>query len=293
MITDFPENRMVFTKIGTGQSRIGSPLPPSQLNTLVIPLLPALNSHLLSLPTFSTTPTAPSLLRNLVGSELLVLPFLSLWAHPSEAHSNLNIYACSIRQPPPLSPLPEGHSVSLVEFPKLSPSDLEGIANLVIGFLLGHPRSKALTLEEAKENVRRQSLIGMWIYRGRTPSSPANAPIIPLGLVNLGRPTPRTVAIRGVFVAPEARGQGIAQRMVGSVVRTYLVDAKPDEFDSTFRLPLPRADPTTIYGRKEELCLFVKVDGDVARKLYKRIGFEESEDVWGDFDLRDVESGGW
>jgi len=81
--------------------------------------------------------------------------------------------------------------------------------------------------------------------------------------------------------------------MVGSVVRTYLVDSKPLEYDSTFSSSPSRPDLETIYGRKKEVCLFVKVDGDVARRLYKRIGFEESEDAWGDFDLKGVESGAW
>jgi len=282
---------LLFTKIGTGQSRIGSPLPPSQLDTLAIPLLPSLISHLLSLPVFSNSSTAPSLLRTLIGSELLVLSFLSLWPHPSQSQPNTSIHVCSIRRLPAISPFPEGHSVSLVKFSKLSPEDLEGIANLVIEFLLGHPRSKALTLDQAKENVRRQALNGMWVYRGRTNTSDGS--IVPLGLVNLGRPTPNTIAIRGVYVSPESRGQGIAERMVGSVVRTYLVDSKPLEYDSTFSSSPSRPDLETIYGRKKEVCLFVKVDGDVARRLYKRIGFEESEDAWGDFDLKGVESGAW
>lgn len=42
------------------------------------------------------------------------------------------------------------------------------------------------------------------------------------GYLLLGRNTPRTVAIRNVFVAPEHRRRGLAETMVGAVTRACL-----------------------------------------------------------------------
>jgi ribosomal protein S18 acetylase RimI-like enzyme len=90
-----------------------------------------------------------------------------------------------------------------------------------------------------------------------------------------------------------ARGRGIAGRMVSHVARTYLVDAQAQEWDASFEGMPPKRDPTTVFGRKEETCLFVEVTNETARRLYKRIGFEESEDRWGNWDLTGVEAGSW
>lgn len=134
----------------------------------------------------------------------------------------------------------------------------------------------------------------MWLYRAPANDDESSEPI-PIGFCNLGRPTPRTVAIRGVMVSPLHRGKGIAERMVSLISRTYLVDANPLDYDLSFAKgsTVPEPDPETVYGRKEEVCLFVGVENEVAQRLYKRCGFDESEDRWGDFHLVGVEPGSW
>jgi ribosomal protein S18 acetylase RimI-like enzyme len=144
----------------------------------------------------------------------------------------------------------------------------------------------------------------MWIYRaplsfnddqtgvGGGGGGGGGDEAVPVGFVNLGRPTPNTIAIRGVMVSPEARGRGIAERMVSRVVRTYLVEART-KLEFSFDARPPERDQETVYGRKGEVCLFVEVENGTARRLYKRVGFEASEDRWGDFNLIGVEPGSW
>lgn len=97
------------------------------------------------------------------------------------------------------------------------------------------------------------------------------------------------------MVSPLHRGKGIAERMVSLISRTYLIDANPLDYDLSFAKgsTVPEPDPETVYGRKEEVCLFVGVENEVAQRLYKRCGFDESEDRWGDFHLVGVEPGSW
>ncbi|GAA5961003.1 hypothetical protein JCM3765_006499 [Sporobolomyces pararoseus] len=289
--------RLLFTKFGAGQCQLSSPLPPSHLETLAVPLLRPLVSHLLSLPIFSSSSsslTGPSLLRTLAGCRPLTMPFLQLWPVPHSPTPGFDIHACSLRSPPYLGKvtLPDRHSVSLVDFSQISPKAFDHLARLVIGFISNHPSATStLTLEEAKEKAK--SMTPMWIYQGPLDADDSTTEPVPLGFCHLGRPTPKTIAIRGVMVAEEARGKGIAERMVANVAKTYLVDARPQEFDPSFQSPPPKPDPTTEFGKKEEVCLFVEVTNETARRLYKRIGFEESEDRWGNWNLEGVESGSW
>ncbi|GAA6024466.1 hypothetical protein JCM11491_001161 [Sporobolomyces phaffii] len=163
--------RLVFTKFGAGQSRIASPLPPSQVESLAIPLLDPLVRHLLTLPIFCDSSNGgPTFLRTLAGPQPLVRPFLSLWPYPSSSTPGLDIHACSIRAPslPPVVPFPEGHSLQLFDASCVSREDLDHIAHLVIGFL-SHPSSPVpLTLAQARERVTSPHST-MWVYRAPSP----------------------------------------------------------------------------------------------------------------------------
>lgn len=293
--------RLLFTKVGAGQSQLASPLAPPDVEKLAVPVLPTLIEHLLALPIFSVSKSpdsGPAFLRTLAGSRSLVLPFLAQWPHSSKSTPGFDIRACSLTTPPAITSvqLPEGHSVSLADFSTISSEEHDEIARLVIDFVTNHPTNPpALSLEQAREKAK-VWMTPMWIYRAplSTDSDGKDTKAVPVGFCNLGRPTPKTVAIRGVMVAQAARGRGIAERMVAHVARTYLVDARPEEHDPSFRNLSPtRHNVPTVFGRKDEVCLFVEEANDVARRVYKRVGFEESADRWGNWDLVGIEPGCW
>ncbi|OBZ65793.1 hypothetical protein A0H81_14359 [Grifola frondosa] len=83
------------------------------------------------------------------------------------------------------------------------------------------------------------------------------------GYVLLGRVTPRTIAIRNVYVSPDRRRKGIAEAMVRAVTRYYL-GVQPLAFESA-----PSTPPEV--GIKEEVCLNVADAG--AERVYTRCGF--------------------
>ncbi|GAA6058634.1 hypothetical protein JCM10212_004045 [Sporobolomyces blumeae] len=309
--------RLVFVKIGSSQARLASPSEPRLVPLSAVPLLPSLVTHLLDLPTFSST---PHLLRTLAGPQSLVLPFLDLWPHAYEPKPGLEIHACSTRTPPPpaSSALPEGHSIVRLDCHASSRQDLEAVANLFVEFT--SYAGRRTSLEDALANVRRSAHnAALWVYRApRRAQAPAaeaatrNASAgavasaaadqgesvgFPVAFCMTGRPTPRTVAIRAVMVSPLARGRGVGERLVSFVTRLHLVEARPvGLYDFSSQVPLDPDDlfdPVSKFGKKDEVCLFVEVKEAVPRRLYKRVGFTESEDKWGDYSLVGVEKGSW
>ncbi|KAF9818614.1 hypothetical protein IEO21_02594 [Rhodonia placenta] len=91
------------------------------------------------------------------------------------------------------------------------------------------------------------------------------------GFTVVGRETPNTIAIRNVFVRPEHRRKGIAERMVGVLTRFYL------GLDTVLEPHYPMGQP------KREICLLVK--DPAVERIYARCGFLVGEDV------RDPETG--
>ncbi|KAK7694007.1 hypothetical protein QCA50_003583 [Cerrena zonata] len=88
------------------------------------------------------------------------------------------------------------------------------------------------------------------------------------GFLLLGRETPRTIAIRNMFISPAFRRKGIAEALVRAATRFYL-GAKPLGFDLQ--------EPGSIHP-KDEICLNVNDPG--AKRLYIRCGFQfEGEHV--------------
>ncbi|GAA5884689.1 hypothetical protein JCM6882_005351 [Rhodosporidiobolus microsporus] len=290
------ELRLMFSKLDWAQCKIVSPLPPSCLAELAVPLLPQLVSHLLTLSPLST---APHLLRSIAGPQLLVDALLSLWPHPSKPEPSMWMLPASTTTPPPPISFPPGHSIERIrDIHQITPSELEAIAHLQIAFFHNHDTAPKLSLEEAIAYLYKAvPFSGMWVYRA--PPSPSTdgspSPSVPVGFVTTGRPTLRTVAIRGVFVSPSHRRQGIAGRAVAAVTRAHLVDAPALPLDYS-QPPLANEAPedgATKWGGKKEICLFVEPDNPVARGVYGKIGFVESENVWCDADLEGIEPGHW
>ncbi|GAA5898415.1 hypothetical protein JCM8208_006977 [Rhodotorula glutinis] len=268
--------RLVFTKLGRAQCELVSPVAASSVANLALPLVAPLVDHLLALEPFSTS---PALLRTLYGPHLLVDAFLARWPHPRKPEPNAPRLPASIRSAPPPIVFPPEHSlVRIPDVEKLSRAELGAIGRLLVTFYgtLSTPRAVGEDLvEHARAMVTRGAF---WVYYA--PRRPT------------GRPTLRTCAIRMVYVSPSYRGQGVAQRMVSAVVRAHLVEAPRLAFDLA---PGPRAgeteEPTTRFGRKDEVCLSVEPGNTSARRAYAKVGFEESGDVWADVDLEGVEPG--
>ncbi|KAJ3521308.1 hypothetical protein NM688_g9032 [Phlebia brevispora] len=84
-----------------------------------------------------------------------------------------------------------------------------------------------------------------------------------VGYSRIGRVTPRTVAIRNVYVSPAHRRKGIAEAMVRALTRFYL-GAEPLGFAGA---PSPKPE----IGTREEICL--NVAEEAVARLYKRCGF--------------------
>ncbi|CCL98265.1 uncharacterized protein FIBRA_00259 [Fibroporia radiculosa] len=149
------------------------------------------------------------------------------------------------------------------------PEDVVRLTPLCLAFLSDVPRP--VTPKEACHSMQKAVEAGRaWICC----SGEAVA-----GYIMVGRITPRTIAIRSVFVSPEHRCKGVAEAMVRTVTRYYL------------GLSLPEQEPNTIIvpreGIKEEVCL--NVSDAVAMRVYQRCGFML------DNDARDPDTGrmGW
>ncbi|GAA6002170.1 hypothetical protein JCM10207_003107 [Rhodosporidiobolus poonsookiae] len=293
------ELRLMFSKLDWAQCKLVSPLPPSSFAALALPLIAPLVSHLLTLSPFSTS---PALLRSLAGPQLLVDAFLAAWPHPRKPKPSMWMLPASTTVPPSPVSLPSGHSAArLKDVDELRQENLEHLARCLIGFFGDHDGAPKLTVEQAAADLRKTVPTGcMWVYWAPLSSSPeasASTDPVPVGFVTTGRPTLRTVAIRGVYVAPSHRGQGVAARLVGTVVRAHLVDAPRLPLDLEGEAPVEKGkaveDERTKWGGKDEVCLFVEPDNPAARKVYGRIGFVEAENLWCDVDLEGIEPGHW
>lgn len=286
----------MFSKLASAQCKLVSPVPTSSLATLALPFVPQLVSHLLTLSPFSTS---PALLRSISGAQLLVDAFLSKWPTPRKPEPSMWMLPCVASAAPPAVEFPPGHSVErILDFDKLNRSTLEQLAHLLIAFF-AHPTAPKLDVEGAIQHLRKHlNAAAMWVYRAPPSPNSTTEPSIPVGFVTTGRPTNRTIAIRGVFVATSHRRQGIAERMAAFVTRSHLSDAPrlPLLIDAlstdTDETPVEE-EATTKWGGKDEVCLFVEPENPAARGVYRRIGFVESEVLWCDVDLEGIEAGSW
>lgn len=287
--TDLFVNSLIFTKLGWSQSKIVSPVASSDL-AAVLPSIPPLVQHLLTVAPFSS---APGLLRSLCGPQTLVDAFLASWPHPRKPSPSMTIIPMSTRSAPSTVVLPDGHSFSRIrDVAQLSLAELNKIGQLLVTFYGNHPSAPRFSPDGLVEHTRAMILRGaFWVYRA-PPCEGHEAE--PVGFVQTGRPTMRTCAIRMVFVAPSHRGAGVAQRMVSAVVRAHLVEAPRLALDFA-RTPLEgeTEEETTRFGGKDEVCLFVEPGNAAARRVYAQVGMEEGGDLWSCVELGEVEPGHW
>ncbi|KPV76385.1 uncharacterized protein RHOBADRAFT_52400 [Rhodotorula graminis WP1] len=299
-VSEGDDLRLIFTKLGRAQCELVSPVAPADVLDLALPLLAPLVDHLLALEPFSTS---PALLRTLYGPLLLVDAFLARWPHPRKAEPNSPRLPASIRSAPQRVAFPPEHSlVRIRDVETLSRAELGAIGQLLVAFYstLSTPRSVG---DDLVQHARAMVVRGaFWVYYvPRRPvgvSGCAAEPQLgrgelePVAFLQTGRPTLRTCAIRMVYVSPSHQRQGIAQRMVSAVARAHLVEAPRLAFDLAHGPRVGETDePTTRFGRKDEVCLSVEPGNTSARRVYAKVGFEESGDVWADVDLEGVEPG--
>ncbi|KAL6298426.1 hypothetical protein BKA93DRAFT_754169 [Sparassis latifolia] len=174
-------------------------------------------------------------------------------AYPGKfCHHSYNVRACYATRST-ISPLPSNitdYDISLAA----GQDHVESLIPLAVQFSVHVPHRS--TPESARIAMGRDVSDGkVWICRiGGTLTA----------YVLLGRSTPRTIAIRNVYVLPEYRRRGIAEAMVTDVSRYYLC-AQPS-------LTLKGALATGPEGGlKEQICL--NVADRAVERLYKRCGF--------------------
>ncbi|GAA5879352.1 hypothetical protein JCM3774_003800 [Rhodotorula dairenensis] len=287
--------RLIFTKLGSSVCKLVSPVDPSRLDELAVPYLPTLVRHLLTLPPFDAK---PALLRSMTGPQVLVDGFLQHWPVPRIAQPSMYILPASCAEPPPPSALPVDHSFKRIgDFDSMSSSDTAAVAALVKDFWGDHSTAPKLNHEETIAYVRGMATReALWIYRAPPLDSKdaATSELPPIGFVYTGRPTARTCAIRGVYVAPAHRGHGIATRMVSLTARAHLAESPRLVID--WSRPLEEqtlVHQATKWGGKTEVCLFVEPHNSSARRAYERVGFKVSDVLWCDVELQGVKPGHW
>ena len=209
----------------------------------------------------------PKSLDAIVGQADLVAPFLVLWetqlaedgihvesisAVPTSYKSKIT-YATLATIPPP-SPVFASYRIGLAAM-----NDIDELAHLYVGFT-GVRDPNSTSLDDAQGHMKAWVQLGqIWVCR-------LDGDIA--GYIATGRTTPRTVAIRNVYVAPKHRRKGIAEAMTRAVTR-YMLGAEPLGFEGA-----PTGGPPT--GPKEQVCLNV-AEEHVAR-LYKKCGFLLGDD---------------
>lgn len=121
-----------------------------------------------------------------------------------------------------------------------------------------HPIPLENAIEAVQEATSRKQL---WFAYYKDANQPDASKTIS-GFLVLGRETPRTIAIRNMFVSPAFRRKGVAEALIRAATRFYL-GAEPLGFD------LQGAEPVR---PKEEVCLNVADPG--AKRLYIRCGYQ-------------------
>lgn len=248
----------------------------------ILPICKTLTTPLPAILSPSDPPSASDLLKfdKLIGPRTLVDDFLTSWSThvsslniPNPNHPDLLLklelldppyfrsevsYATLDSIPPPSPQFFSNEKYHIVR----AQGDDEALelAPLFVEFHAVGPDTA--TLEEGVSVLRDAIKSGrLWYCRYHDPAGMA-------GYIMLGRETPRTVAIKNVFVSANYRRKGIAEALVRAVTRYYL-GTEPLGFE------LQRSEE----GRKvkREVCLNVADAG--AKRLYIRCGFLLADDA--------------
>ena len=172
------------------------------------------NSVLVELPD-------PIALDKVCGTSTVVSPLVEAWAALLRAQGkNVDVVdghfdtRVSYATKASLPPLPSTLSTHIVA--PATPVDLDAAAVLYQDFQATAPWRANIPIEQAREILAAPLKAGLvWLCR-LEPDGLATAFVI------LGRATPRTIAVRNVYVLPAHRRKGIAETMVRAITRYYL-----------------------------------------------------------------------
>lgn len=204
---------------------------------------------------------APKTFTKAIGPRDLVDALINHWVAYQNEHgvpveglspfmTSTVAYATRLTLPPP-SPATSRFRVELA-----TADDLESLVPLNLAFI-----AHALPGSESTDEARVRRMLRINIELERVWVSRVDGQVV--GFCLVGRVTPRTIAIRNVFVAASHRRQGIAEALTRAMTRFYL-GVKPLGFEGA-----PLDEP--MGGAKEEICL--NVEDEVAERVYKRAGF--------------------
>lgn len=207
----------------------------------------------------------PGRMDKVIGPENVVDIFIQAWvafmaergvtlrALPPYFRSRVS-YATTSSLPPP-APEFSRHSISLAH-------DSEDVACLIPLYIQFSSHGPVPAMEDSARADMIEAVNARTVWVCRVDGAIA-------GYTKVGRTTPRTIAIRNVFVSPQYRRRGIAEALVRAVTRYYL-GVRPLGFDGS-----PEGHP--VGGIKTEVCLNVADEGVV--RLYQRCGFMLDEDA--------------
>ncbi|KAJ3542540.1 hypothetical protein NM688_g5960 [Phlebia brevispora] len=201
----------------------------------------------------------PKLLDSVIGPFDLVNAFIETWVSHMQTQGlqlraldpffNSRVSFATLGTIPPSSSAFSQYRFTLAE----TEEDANAVAPLAVDFTSDGPRTT--TLDKAKRIMHAAvQMKQVWLCH-------VEGQLAAYSLV--GRVTPRTIAIRNVYVSPVHRRKGIAEAMVRALTRYYL-GAEPLGFEGA-------PSPKPAIGTREEICLNVAKE-DVAR-LYERCGF--------------------
>ncbi|TFY50714.1 hypothetical protein EVJ58_g10922, partial [Rhodofomes roseus] len=249
---------------------------------------------------------SPSSLRRQIGGPRdAVQAFLSALPDVQTSRKTFSSIACSASlRTLPASPLPGKAGGGRTEGPlqrytirSARPEDAPGVLPLVRQFsaftstgpspdetVLADMRAAAAARmlyaiyaeEEAGEHAAGHAVLGARSSEGkRAWRGEGNV----AGYLLLGFATPRAVVIRHVFVHPEHRKRGLAERIVCAVTRACLGASPEPELDpdANGSVSVQFVADTPGCGVKSAVCLFYNDPG--AARVYRRCGFVVGEDA--------------
>ncbi len=225
-------------------------------------LTPAID--LLASSTLVQLTSNPLVLDKVIGPAAAVHAFVAAWSAlsaarglsvrptPGDFRSRVSYVSRASLAPPPSTPSP--HPIV-----QATADDLDALAQIHVAFQTNLqknlPFTKAMTHDAALAYMERP-IEDRLVWYARVDDEI-------VGYLLLARVTPRTIAIRNVFVLPSHRRKGIAEAMVRGVTRYYL-DAPPYGVE-------PVHDGPPVFGFKEEVNLN-GADAN-AERIYRRCGF--------------------
>ncbi|KAJ8455174.1 hypothetical protein ONZ51_g12594 [Trametes cubensis] len=161
--------------------------------------------------------------------------------------TTISSYATRDSIPPSLNTL-STHAIALA-----TADDFEELVPLYLDFSTFVPGTRTREEDEARLRTVIASQL-TWVCR-------VDGSIV--AFVHLGRPSPKTIAVRNVYVLPAHRRKGIAEAIVGATTR-YVLGVQPVGYEGAF------VGPPAV-GLKD--FVYINAVDIAASRVYRRAGF--------------------